>query len=709
MTLKSKLIATISAFCLVVGMLIAGVWASLHVQVELGGDLVFTATDVNVKVSGKIEGMETTEESGVMTLPTITFSANPDENSPSTVLDQWKNNALTFTQAGDDITITITIENLNDRVVNVKVKDSVGASAGVDKIIKNGTTLESVAEVASGAEVSLNGNSITYYTITLSLKDRNNSLATGVKYGYTIDLSDESFKVETPVFSNDESLGTATYEIVDSQLRLIATPATGTNSIFVGWRDDSTNEFITYNNLTENKVVFLSAFMSDESNPLIGLTNMTYVTSYFVDDSLITVEEKNVDSIKTLLTQFEESISSGSIAGKQAEECSNYIYDMYARCDTQNVCYSYMITDYVEGNTYTAMFISKENIKPYEDSNLLGETYTGRGVALATVSQIIGSSNVVEIPDTLNGNKVIDLKGDTLNGESIVKNTNLQSITIASGIQTIPNNAFSGCTTLTEVIFAENSQLKSIGNDGFRDCTGLTSVLIPDGVVSIGNQAFGYCSNLKYVTLPSNVESIGQGAFMSCNSTIVIMADNPPSLQSHIGGSGSHITCFVPDASVSLYIENGNYGSSVYSLESKLEDENLVYHIKEDNTLEVVTIKNQIEKLEIPLSVEDKNVTEIGAYALAFGSCTTLTSVIIPSSVIKIGYGVFNGCRNLTEITILATTPPSLSRSNSIPSSVINIYVPDESLATYQEYCNNSTNGWSSSLLAKLKKISEKV
>ena len=354
MTLKSKLIATISAFCLVVGMLILGVWASSLVQVEMGGDLIFTATDVNVRVSGKIEGMETTEDPKVMNLPTITFSANPDENSPSTVLDQWKNNALTFTQTGDDITITITIENLSDRIVNVKVKDSVGASAGIDKIIKNGTTIESVAEVASGAEVSLNGNSITYYTITLSLKDRNNSLATGVKYGYTIDLSDSSYVApREPVTSNDELLGTVEYTIDEDAktIDVIAKPNDG--CLLLGYENLETNQIEYVNNVNYEAYDFVFMLNNYWGGYLSSNKYNEFLNNYLIDSSILTEILAHKSDI---ISSIENDISMGNASQQNLDYAKNKFDEI------ENGVVNLKI-DYVTNPNYKVLFINKNNVK----------------------------------------------------------------------------------------------------------------------------------------------------------------------------------------------------------------------------------------------------------------------------------------------------------------------------------------------------------
>ena len=75
--------------------------------------------------------------------------------------------------------------------------------------------------------------------------------------------------------------------------------------------------------------------------------------------------------------------------------------------------------------------------------------------------------------------------------------------------------------TLTEVTL--DSRTTEINQEAFSDCSNLTSITIPDSVTSIGEYAFSGCSSLTSITIPSSVTSIGERAFSDCNfSTVTI-------------------------------------------------------------------------------------------------------------------------------------------------------------------------------------------
>jgi hypothetical protein len=82
-------------------------------------------------------------------------------------------------------------------------------------------------------------------------------------------------------------------------------------------------------------------------------------------------------------------------------------------------------------------------------------------------------------------------------------------------VQSINNDAFSGCTGLTTLVIPNTCA--AIEAAAFKDCTELTGTLtIPSGIVAISPFAFSECSGFSYVVIPDTVTSIGQSAFRGC-------------------------------------------------------------------------------------------------------------------------------------------------------------------------------------------------
>lgn len=92
----------------------------------------------------------------------------------------------------------------------------------------------------------------------------------------------------------------------------------------------------------------------------------------------------------------------------------------------------------------------------------------------------------------------------------------VRNAVIESGVTSIGDEAFYGCSSLESVVIPEG--VTSIGRHAFTDCSSLTSVVIPGGVTSISEGAFADCSSLTSVTIPETVTYIGEDAFRDCSS-----------------------------------------------------------------------------------------------------------------------------------------------------------------------------------------------
>ena len=70
-------------------------------------------------------------------------------------------------------------------------------------------------------------------------------------------------------------------------------------------------------------------------------------------------------------------------------------------------------------------------------------------------------------------------------------------------------------------------------------------------------------------------------------------------------------------------------------------------------------------------------------------SSSRLTKVILPNTIISIGWSAFSLCKSLETIIVLASTPPSIqSNTFNTTNSTFSIYVPDESVEAYKTATN---------------------
>ena len=220
--------------------------------------------------------------------------------------------------------------------------------------------------------------------------------------------------------------------------------------------------------------------------------------------------------------------------------------------------------------------------------------------------------------------------------------TSLTSLVIPNSVTSIDDYAFSGCTSLTSITIPDN--VTSIGDYVFLGCTSLTAInvatdnknyvsvngvlynkerttiicypagkkdknyTIIDGVTSIDWEAFSGCTNLTSITIPDSVTSIDNYAFLGCTSLTAI----------------------------NVATGNKNYVSVNGVLYNKDKTELICYPAeKKGNNYKILDGVKWI-------------------YSYAFDGCASLTSVTIPNSVMIINDWAFGGCTNLTAINVAA-------------------------------------------------------
>ena len=79
-------------------------------------------------------------------------------------------------------------------------------------------------------------------------------------------------------------------------------------------------------------------------------------------------------------------------------------------------------------------------------------------------------------------------------------------------------------------------------------------------------------------------------------------------------------------------------------------NEDLVYNLKADNTYEITGYVGSDTEIIIPSTYLNKAVTAIGDGA--FSGCTSIETIIVPSSVTAIGANAFVGCGNLVHVSL---------------------------------------------------------
>ena len=226
--------------------------------------------------------------------------------------------------------------------------------------------------------------------------------------------------------------------------------------------------------------------------------------------------------------------------------------------------------------------------------------------------------------------------------------------------------------------------LTEINDYAFRECGNLTSITLPESIISIGGEAFYYCNNLNSIRIPASVTSIGGDAFVYCWNLNkaefasieklcginFAMNSNPLIYAKHLYIDEEEITdLIIPHevtnipiqafcncqslASVTIPNSVTSIGESAFrdchGLASIIvETENSIYDSRENCNAIIETSSNTLV-VGCQNTIIPNNVTSIGARA--FDGCSNLTSITIPESVTSIGGHAFECC-GLTSITI---------------------------------------------------------
>lgn len=277
----------------------------------------------------------------------------------------------------------------------------------------------------------------------------------------------------------------------------------------------------------------------------------------------------------------------------------------------------------------------------------------------------------------------------------------LKKLALPETIISIGTDAFYHCTALTSVVMDSNPSNNSeceIRARAFAGCTSLKEVVFADNVTVISNFAFQRCTSLKSITLPKGLKELCS-AFYQCTSlTTVIMEENSNpnyscKLSAGVGAAFSGCTS-LKNVQLSRNVTEIRFGCfyGCTSLQTIELPEKLTY--LGGNAF----VQVPITEVTIPASLVtcEKSVNDTdGSVHTPFRSCDSLTSatiaqgataipanlfynanslqyVNIPNTVTSIGENAFYGCMSLEAIYI----PASVKEINAsfFPSGVSKVY-----------------------------------
>jgi hypothetical protein len=287
-------------------------------------------------------------------------------------------------------------------------------------------------------------------------------------------------------------------------------------------------------------------------------------------------------------------------------------------------------------------------------------------------------------------------------------------IELGNGLNAIGNSAFEGCINMSNLSLQLDTNLKKIGANAFKDCQTLRNFILPTSVTEIGDSAFENCYALRNIDLCSSdgsyrviLKDIGVSAFKNCTSLERLNFQNDYSQSEDISlvqgcTSLKYIRTPSPDmvfttkyasGGLSQYLDWEEFKATVpqefyfegpeisqihtftkdttqhidsaglpipfafrYLDQNKYEivmvDESTgktaAYQVDSSNTLIAAQIESGIEKVELPTTIGPYKITSIDGNSFV-GNCF-IKEITIPSSILTIASGAFEGCHDLESV-----------------------------------------------------------
>ena len=247
---------------------------------------------------------------------------------------------------------------------------------------------------------------------------------------------------------------------------------------------------------------------------------------------------------------------------------------------------------------------------------------------------------------------------------------NLAAITIPNSVKSIDGGAFYNCSKLSSATLG--SGLNSIKIATFGLCTSLKSIHIPNSITSIEESAFAVCSSLEEILIPNSVLTLGKSAFSNCwKLQNITLSTNLKQINPEV-----FLNCY---ALQSITIPNGVSIIGERAFEGCSELVNVIM----SNTLTTIDQSafkacKTLQTITLPNSLETINPS-------AFSDCSKLHTIDMGTGLISIKEKVFSSCSQLTDVTVRATTPPTIESSTFPANSSMIVKVPCKSLDTYKE------------------------
>ena len=295
-----------------------------------------------------------------------------------------------------------------------------------------------------------------------------------------------------------------------------------------------------------------------------------------------------------------------------------------------------------KGNNWIkSYYVEDDMVRTDSDTSFNYDPENGQTTEYYMVSVYRGEGSHVVVPSSYTDADGVEHEVVAIGMNAFFACQNMYSVTIPNTIRHIGFQAFIYNFALTEVIFEENSQLRTIESFAFAYDESLRGVEIPKSVNWIADRAFDDNYSMTSLTFEAHTVAegasllyIGSTAFDETQITELVFPETLVTLGAAF--AGAKIKRIVLPENMTAVASRAFEGCT-YLEEVVLPD-----------GIETISMSafegcTSLKKINMPSSL-----TQIGA--LAFAGCSSLTSIELPDTVEKIGSGAFGYCTSLVSV-----------------------------------------------------------
>ncbi len=243
-------------------------------------------------------------------------------------------------------------------------------------------------------------------------------------------------------------------------------------------------------------------------------------------------------------------------------------------------------------------------------------------------------------------------------------------------VTAIGEKAFFDCKELTSVSLP--STITKIGEHAFQQCLNLTTINVPPSVIEICEDAFANCLRITKLKLPNSLTTIGRFAFWNTGISSITIPKSVKSIGIAAVGACPYLVSIQVEDGNDTYDSRGN-SNAIFSGTSLIAGCLTTVIPEGITTLESWSFAHcDFSSINLPSSI-----TKI---VDAFISCSHLTSIELPASLMEIGSRTFESCDSLESITAQMINPIELSEGtfNHLYDKAT-LFVPKESIDNYKK------------------------